>query len=177
MIDYVPPSPDVEFATPVHEEQIAAPPPAVFSPSFSQQLPPADIIEAVAVEASAPQDVGSLLSSNGQVVDIPFLRGVDEIEDVVEDQIFDAPVPQTVEEKFVGVAPTPATTDATFPHEKFDEACKILALKQADLRQAKLVTQRLELYAAVSRQACEAQTRLLRFVLVTFCCAFSGRHV
>ena len=146
----------------------------MFSPSFSQQLPPTDISETVAVEASPPQDVGSLLPSNGQVVDIPFLRGVDEIEDVVEDQIFDAPVPQTVEENFVGVAPTPATTDATFPH---DEACKILALKQADLSQAKLVSQRLELYAAVSGQACEAQTRLLRFVLVTFCCAFNGNHV
>ena len=58
--------------------------------------------------------------------------------------------------QFVAVAPTPATTDATFPHEKFDEACKILALKQADLRQAKLVIQRLELYAAVSGQACDA---------------------
>ena len=71
-----------------------------------KQLPPADISEAVAVEASAPQDVGSLFPSNGQVVDIPFPRGVDEIEDVVEDQIFDALVPQIVEEKFVAVAST-----------------------------------------------------------------------
>ena len=156
MIEYVTPSPAVEFATPVHQEQIAAPPPAVFYPSFSQQLPPADINGAVAVEASAPQDVGLLLASNGHVVDIPVPRGVEEIEDVVEDQIFDALVPQTVEEHFVAVTPTLATTDATFPHEKFDEACKILALKQAHLRQAKLVLQRLELYAAVSGQACDA---------------------
>ena len=33
----------------------------------------------------------------------------------IEDQIFDAPVPQTVEEQLVVVAPTLATTDATFP--------------------------------------------------------------
>ena len=76
------PSPVVEFAAPVHQEPIAAPPPAVLYPSFSQQLPPADINEAVAVEASAPQDVGSLLSSHGQVVDFPIPRGVEEIQDV-----------------------------------------------------------------------------------------------
>ena len=77
-----------------------APPPEVFYPSFSQQLDPADINEAVAVEASAPQDVGSLLPLNGQIVDMPIPRSVEEIEDVIEDQIFDAPVPQTVEEQF-----------------------------------------------------------------------------
>ena len=60
-----------------------APPPAVFYPSFSQQLLSADITEAVAVEASAPQDVGSLLTLDGQVVDIPISRVVEEIEDVI----------------------------------------------------------------------------------------------
>ena len=58
-----------------------APPPAVFYPSFSQQLPPADTNEAVAVEASAPQDVGSLLSLDEQIVDIPVPRGVKETGD------------------------------------------------------------------------------------------------
>ena len=93
MIEYVTPSPVVEFATPVHQEQIVAPPPAVFNPSFSQQLPPADINAAATVEASAPQDVGSLLTLNGQIVDIPIPRVVEEIEDVIEEQIFDASVP------------------------------------------------------------------------------------
>ena len=46
--------------------------------------------------------------------------------------------------------------DATLPHETFDELCKILASKQAELRQAKLAVQRLELHAAVSGQARDA---------------------
>ena len=57
-------------------------PPAVFHPSFSQQLPPTDTNEPVAVEASAPQDVGSLLTLNEQIVDIPFPWSVEEIKDV-----------------------------------------------------------------------------------------------
>ena len=44
----------------------------------------------------------------------------------------------------------------TLPHEKYDGLCKMLALKQADLRQAKFAVQRLELHAAVSGQACDA---------------------
>ena len=47
----------------------------------------------------------------------------------IEDQTFDAPVPQPVEEQLVAVAPTPATTHVTFLHENVDEACKMLALK------------------------------------------------
>ena len=39
----------------------------------------ADTNEAVAAEASAPQDVGSLLTVDEQTVDIPSPRGVDEI--------------------------------------------------------------------------------------------------
>ena len=66
-------------------------------------------------------------------------------------------MPQTVEEQLVAVAPTPATTDVTFPLENVDEACKMLALKQSDLRQAKLVQQRLELYAAISGQTRDAE--------------------
>ena len=54
-------------------------------------------------------------------------------------------------DEFIAEAP-----DATFPHEKFDELCKILASKQAELRQAKLAVQRLELHAAVSGQARDA---------------------
>ena len=45
---------------------------------------------------------------------------------------------------------TPASTDATFPHEKFDKTCKIPAFKQAALRQAQLVIQQDELYVVVS---------------------------
>ena len=101
MIERVTPSPVVEFATPVHQEQIAAPLPAWFHPSFSQQLPPADFNDAVAVEVSAPQDVDSLLPLNEQIVDIPIPRGMDEIQDVIEDQIFDTSVPQNVEKQFV----------------------------------------------------------------------------
>ena len=51
-------------------------------------------------------------------MNIPIMRSVEEIDDVIEDQIFDAPVPQTMEEQFVAVTPTPATTDTPFPHEK-----------------------------------------------------------
>ena len=75
----------------------------------------------------------------------------------IEDQTFDAPVPQTVEEQLVAVAPTPATTDVTFPLENFGEACKMLGLKQVDLREAKLVLQRLELYPAKSGQTRDAE--------------------
>ena len=134
VIEYVAPATPVTvnpYVAPAPVIEHIAPPPAAFYPSFSQQLPPADTNEAVAVEASAPQNVGSLLPLNGQIMDIPLPRSVEEIDDVIEDQIFDAPVPQTMEEQFVAVTPTPATTDATFPHEKFDEACKILTLKQA----------------------------------------------
>ena len=70
----------------------------------------------------------------------------DRVQQSIEEQIVDAPVPQIVEEQLVAVAPTPATTDATFPHEHFDEACRILALKQAEVRQA-----------AITSQACDAE--------------------
>ena len=39
-----------------------------------------------------------------------------------------------------------------FHHEQFDEACRILDLKQAELREAELGAQRLELYTAISSQ-------------------------
>ena len=86
---YVEPAPVIEYI---------APSPAVFYPSFSQQLPLFDTNEVVAVEASAPQDVGSLLPSDEQIVDIPIPRGV---EDIIEDQTSDAPVPQTVWRRFL----------------------------------------------------------------------------
>ena len=159
VIEYVAPATRVTvnpYVAPAPVIEDIAPPPAAYYLSFSQQLPSAETNEAVAVEASAPQNVGSRLPLDGLIMDIFILRGVEEIDDVIEDQIFDAPVPQTMEEQFVAVTPTPATTDATFPHEKFDEACKMLALKQADLRQAKFAIQRLELHAAVSGQACDA---------------------
>ena len=66
------------------------------------------------METSAPQDVGSLLPLDEQIVDISIPQCAEEI---IEDQIFDALVPQTVEEQFVAVTPTPVITDATFPHE------------------------------------------------------------
>ena len=92
--------------------------PAVFHPSFSQQLPPFDTNEVVAVEASVPQDVGPILTSDEQIVDISTPRGVEEI---VEEQIFDALVPQTVEEQFFAVTPTPATTDDDPVHPILDD--------------------------------------------------------
>ena len=103
-----------------------------------------------------------------QIAGIPFPPTVEEIvesvqivlervQQSIEEQIVDAPVPQIVEEQLVAVAPTPATTDATFPHETFDEACRILALKQAEVRQAELVVQRLDLYVAITSQACDAE--------------------
>ena len=61
-----------------------------------------------------------------------------------------------MEEQLVAVAPTLAATDETFPHEKFDELCSIMKLKQAELRQAELMVQRVGLYAAISGQACDA---------------------
>ena len=106
----VAPAPVIEYS---------AAPPAEFYPSCSQQLPPADTNEVVAVEAAAPQDVGSLLPLDRQIMNIPFPRCMEETDDVIEDQIFDAPVPQTMEEQLVAVTPTPATTDATFPIKKW----------------------------------------------------------
>ena len=56
----------------------------------------------------------------------------DRVQQNIEEQIVDAPemvaspVPQVVEEQLVAVAPTPATTDETFPHENVDEPCKII---------------------------------------------------
>ena len=119
VIEYVAPATPVTvnaYVAPARVIDFFAPPPAVFYPSFGQRLLPADINEVVAVEASAPQDVGSLLLSDGQIVDIPIPRSVEELEDTIEDQIFDAPLPQTVDEQFVAVTPTHATTNATFPH-------------------------------------------------------------
>ena len=48
------------------------------------------------------------------------------------------------------------TPCVTFPHEKFDELCRIMDLKQAEMRKAELMVQRLDLYAAISGQACDA---------------------
>ena len=39
-----------------------------------------------------------------------------------------------------------------FPHEQMDGACRILDLKQAELREAELGAQRLDLYTAISSQ-------------------------
>ena len=47
---------------------------------------------------------------------------------------------------------TPAPTLDRFHHEQFDEACRILDLKQAELREAELGAQRLDLYTAISSQ-------------------------
>ena len=71
-------------------------------------------------------------------------------------EIVDSPVPQVVEEQLVAVAPTPASTDETFPHENIDELCRIMKLKQAEFCQVELMVQRLDLYAAISGQACDA---------------------
>ena len=111
---YVAPAPLIEYIVPSQ---------AVFYPSFSELLPPFDINEVVAVP------------SDEQIMNIPIPRGVEEI---MEDQTSDAPVPQTVEVQFVAVTPTPATTDATFPHEKFDEASKMLALQRQCLDKLEL---------------------------------------
>ena len=85
-----------------------------------------------------------------EIVPIIQERFQQSIEEQIIDapEIVDSPVPQVVEEQLVAVAPTPATTDATFPHEKFDELCTIMNLKQAELRYAELVVQRLDIYAA-----------------------------
>ena len=71
---YVAPAPVIDY--------IAPPPPAVIYLSFSQQLPPDDINEAGTVEASAPQDVGSLLSVDELTLDILFPRCVEEMGEV-----------------------------------------------------------------------------------------------
>ena len=47
---------------------------------------------------------------------------------------------------------TPAPALDMFLHEQFDEACRILDLKQAELREADLRAQRLDLYTAISSQ-------------------------
>ena len=53
---------------------------------------------------------------------------------------------------------TPAPALDMFPHEEFDDACRIVYLKQAELREADLMVQRLDLYAAATSQACDAET-------------------
>ena len=45
---------------------------------------------------------------------------------------------------------TPAPALDMFPDEQFDEACRILDLKQAELREAEFRAQRLDLYTAIS---------------------------
>ena len=47
---------------------------------------------------------------------------------------------------------TPAPALDMFPHEQFDEACRILDLKQAELCEAELGAQRLDLYTDISSQ-------------------------
>ena len=80
VIEYVAPAtPETvnAYVAPAHVIEYIAPSPAVFYPSFSQQLPPFDTSEVVAVEASAPQDVGSLLPVDEHTMDIPIPRGVE----------------------------------------------------------------------------------------------------
>ena len=113
-VTYAAPAPVIEYVAPATPETVnahVAPAPvieyialspAVFYPSFSQQMPPFNTNDVVAV------DVSSLLPSDEQIVDIRIPRSMEEI---VEEQIVDALVPQTVEEQFVAVTPTLATTD------------------------------------------------------------------
>ena len=85
------------------------------------------------------------------------------------EQIVHVPIPQIQELNMEGVKDipqerfpqqtveqienaTPAPTLDMFPHEQFDEACRILDLKQAELCVAVLGVQRLDLYTAISSQ-------------------------
>ena len=58
--------------------------------------------------------------------------------------------PQQTVEQIENATPAPALD--MFPHEQFDEACRILDLKQAELREADLRAQRLDLYTDISSQ-------------------------
>ena len=58
--------------------------------------------------------------------------------------------PQQTVEQIENATPAPALD--MFPHEQFDEACRILDLKQAELREAELRAQRLDLYTDISSQ-------------------------
>ena len=74
-------------------------------------------------------------------------------------EIEDSLVPPIVEETIEVLPRIPAHVDdfiADVPVATYDELCKILTSKQAELRQAKLAVQRLELYAAVSGHARDA---------------------
>ena len=85
------------------------------------------------------------------------------------EQIVHVPIPQSQELNMEGVKDipqerflqqtveqienaTPAPALDMFPHEQFDEACRILDLKQAELCEAELGVQRLDLYTAISSQ-------------------------
>ena len=85
------------------------------------------------------------------------------------DQIVHVPIPQSQELNMEGVKDipqerflqqtvwqienaTPAPAVDMFPHEQFDEACRISDLMQAELREAELGVQRLDLYTDMSSQ-------------------------
>ena len=132
-------------------------------------LVPPIVEENVQVVRSLPQDRLQQRTLD-QVLVLPTVEETVESPQIVQDRVqqsieeqivddpenVDSPVPQVVEEQLVAVAPTPATTDATFPHENFDELCTILKLNKAELHQAELMVQRLDLHAAISEQACDA---------------------
>ena len=58
-------------------------------------------------------------------------------------------IPQQTVEQIENATPAPARD--MFPHEQFDEACRILDLI-AELREAELRAQRLDLYTDISSQ-------------------------
>ena len=123
----------MQFATPVHQEQIASEQTVHFpNPHIQGQIVEgvmgiprerlSERIEERIVDTLVPPTMEEMV----ETVHILLERFQQSIEEQIvgAPEIVDPPVPQVVEEQLVAVAPTPATTDATFPHEKLDELRK-----------------------------------------------------
>ena len=105
VVEFVAPAPAVSFETPTTMVEYVTPAPAVTNTA------PAPVVEYV---ASAP--AVTHVAPASVVGSVAPASAVD----------YAAPAPVQVEEQFLAVATTLAATDETFPHEKFEEACRLL---------------------------------------------------
>ena len=84
-----------------------------------------------------------------QIVHVPIPQSqelnMEGVKDIPEERF-----PQQTVEQIENATPAPELD--IFPHEQFDEACRILDLKHAELREAVLRAQRLDLYTDISSQ-------------------------
>ena len=105
-----------------------------FGTAHFEQSAPAELMEMVELEPPLPAKSAPPMFVPAPAVEVENVQPAHVIEYVAPAPAVTYAAPALVDEY---IAPEP------FPHEKFDELVKILASKQAELPQAKLVVQRL----------------------------------